>query len=102
MGTVYRAVDRLTRQHIALQRIDWEEYALSLSSTRTLYPSRGELNLALANEYKTLASLRHPHIISVLDYGFDADHQPYFTMDLLENAQTLLKTCTGKPMEQQI
>ena len=30
------------------------------------------------------------NLISVLDYGFDAERQPYFTMDLLPAAQTIL------------
>jgi serine/threonine protein kinase len=45
--------------------------------------------MALAQEFRTLAALRHPHIISVLDYGFVKQSQPFFTMELLENAQTL-------------
>ena len=45
--------------------------------------------LALAHEFRTLASVRHPHIISVLDYGFAARGQPFFTMQLLEHAHTL-------------
>jgi len=47
--------------------------------------------LALAREFHTLASLRHPHIISVLDYGFDRDGQPFYTMELLEGAKPLLR-----------
>jgi tetratricopeptide (TPR) repeat protein len=46
--------------------------------------------VALAQEFKILASLRHPNIISVLDYGFSQAHQPYFTMELLEDADDLL------------
>ena len=42
-----------------------------------------ELRLALAHEFRTLASFRHPNIISVLDYGFDAARNPYYTMELL-------------------
>ena len=48
------------------------------------------LRFALAQEFRTLASLRHPNIISVLDYGFDAERQPYFTMELLVGARPLL------------
>lgn len=50
-----------------------------------------ELRLALAREFQTLASVRHPNIISVLDYGFDENGGPYFTMELLENAETILE-----------
>lgn len=44
--------------------------------------------LALTQEFATLAGLRHPHIVSVLDYGFDGPH-PFFTMELLRNTQGL-------------
>ena len=56
--------------------------------------------MALAQEFRTLASLRHPHIISVLDYGFAAKNQPLFTMELLENARSLRLASKGLPLEQ--
>lgn len=42
--------------------------------------------LALENEFRTLGSLRHPSIVSVLDYGFDSAEGPYLTMELLAHA----------------
>lgn len=56
--------------------------------------------MALAEEFRTLASLRHPHIISVLDYGFTARGQPFFTMELLENARILSADSQGLPLAQ--
>jgi len=56
--------------------------------------------MALAPEFRTLASLRHLHIISVLDYGFIARSQPFFTMELLENGRSLSTACQGLPLEQ--
>jgi serine/threonine protein kinase/tetratricopeptide (TPR) repeat protein len=47
--------------------------------------------LSLAREFRVLASLRHPNIISVLDYGFDEELLPYYTMELLERAQTIVE-----------
>ena len=47
------------------------------------------LRLALANEFHTLSSLRHPNIVSVLDYGFSVDGQPFFTMELRLDGQGL-------------
>jgi tetratricopeptide (TPR) repeat protein len=93
MGTVYRALDRFTGETVALKRVTVSGDNLEFASR----PSRGnssDFRLALAQEFKTLASLRHPNIIGVLDYGFDASpsdgqRQPYFTMMLLENAETL-------------
>ena len=40
--------------------------------------------LALAQEFKVLASLRHPNIISVLDYGFD-ERNGLFTGKMLRD-----------------
>jgi serine/threonine protein kinase len=130
MGVVYKALDRLTGNQIALKRIalsrepslpgsvggaSGEPAGPSIDPTlgfeRTMlgpvfsantvaaYPPSPQgsvqndelLRLGLAQEFRTLASLRHPHIISVLDYGFDSDQQPYFTMELLCDAAPLLE-----------
>ena len=45
--------------------------------------------MALANEFRFLASLRHPNIVSVLDFGFDENRFPYFTMDWLAHARPI-------------
>ncbi|MDX1996055.1 MAG: serine/threonine-protein kinase PknK, partial [bacterium] len=91
MGAVYRAVDRLTGQLVALKRVLNTEDVLELTSSYNM----GDFRLALAQEFKMLASLRHPNIIEVLDYGFDDERQPYFTMELLENAPTILDAAQG-------
>jgi serine/threonine protein kinase len=57
------------------------------------------LRLTLAREFRLLSSLRHPNIISVLDYGFDERLEPYFTMELLERAETIMKAGRAKPLE---
>ncbi|MBE2267841.1 MAG: AAA family ATPase, partial [Anaerolinea sp.] len=87
MGIVYRAHDRLTGRHVALKRV----YASVDSLVFNSRSSDMDIRLALAHEFQALASLRHPNIISVLDYGFSADHIPYFTMELLDNSRTLLR-----------
>jgi len=84
MGTVYRAYDRLTGKHVALKRVKLAEDAAE--GTTIDYSSMSDLFEALANEFQVLASLRHPHIIDVLDYGFDDTRQPYFTMSLVRDA----------------
>ncbi len=97
-GVVYRAEDRLIGDIIALKR-------LTTPTDQLMFASRGQEthpNLSLAQEFRTLASLRHPHIISVLDYGFDHNRQPYFTMELLENPSTILEAGEGKPVETRI
>jgi len=86
MGAVYRAHDRLTDVHVALKQVTVPNEQLVTNSVPD--PSR-QSQIALASEFRTLASLRHPHIISVLDYGFDETQFPYFTMELLESARPI-------------
>ncbi|MBX3062869.1 MAG: DUF2791 family P-loop domain-containing protein [Anaerolineae bacterium] len=82
MGAVYRVKDRLTAQIVALKQV-------TVRPQDQQFPSLLDYRLALANEFRTLASLRHPHIIHVYDYGFDNDDLPYFTMELLDRARPL-------------
>src|SRR5258708_3702243 len=89
MGRVYRALDALSRQMVALKQV------LDLSGHL-------DTRLALAQEFRTLASLRHTNIISVLDYGFDAQHFPFYTMDYLHNAQTFLEAGRDQPLAVQV
>lgn len=97
MGAVYRATDRLTGQAVALKRV-----AAAPGSEQVSTGSGQDFRLALAQEFKILASLRHPHIISVLDYGFDEQRQPYYTMELLDGAATILEAGRGKPLIEQV
>lgn len=92
MGTVYRAVDQLTGETVALKRV-------TIQPERLLFNSKSatQARLAVAHEFRVLASLHHPHIIQVLDYGFDAQHMPYFTMTLLENAQPITHAAQRLP-----
>lgn len=69
---------------------------------RTPSPALQALRVHLTQEFRTLASLRHPHIVSVLDYGFDRDRQPYFTMEFLEDAIPLDKAARGLPFAVQV
>src|SRR5262249_54517974 len=63
--------------------------------------SRG-YRLLLAQEFGLLSSLRHPNIVSVLDYGFDDDRMPYFTMDLEEGGVPLTAAGAGQPLNVQV
>lgn len=101
MGIVYRVYDRLTGRFVALKQMGIAPEELMFAS-RPRSKSTNTLLLALANEFRTLASLHHPHIISVLDYGFDRAQRPYFTMELLEHPQTLLKAAKGQPLTRQV
>ncbi|MBN1444142.1 MAG: protein kinase, partial [Planctomycetes bacterium] len=67
-GRVYRALDRLSRKEVALKRL----------------AAGGEAGgrLLAAEEFRFLASHRHPHLARVFDYGLAPDGRPYFTMEL--------------------
>lgn len=99
MGIVFRAIDRLSGHEVALKRVKVQTDNLNYmtrNETGNTSQLETEMRLALAHEFQTLASLRHPNIISVLDYGFDKDKQPYFTMPLLEGAVELDDAVEGQ------
>ena len=100
MGIVYRTLDRLTGEKVALKRLTVPGEHLDFLS-RTTYADTDDIRLVLAQEFRMLASLRHPHIISVLDYGFDLHGQPYFTMELLEDSHSLLAFGQDQPLKNQ-
>lgn len=98
MGYVYRAVDRLTGQTVALKSIS------------APFEDRGDdqlphneglelLRLSLAQEFRLLAGLRHPNVISVLDYGFDAIQRPYLVLELLPSARTINEAAQNLSIE---
>src|SRR5690606_26301093 len=58
--------------------------------------------MILANEFRTLSSLRHPNIISVLDYGFDEDNRPFFTMNLLKDSLQITTYSNRRPLRTKI
>jgi tetratricopeptide (TPR) repeat protein len=93
MGSVYRALDRSTGRVVTLKRLHEEGNGL---------PASGDSRLALAQEFRLLASLRHPNIISVLDYGFDGERVPFLAMDLEENAQNIVEAAQGQSLAVQV
>ncbi len=98
MGVVYRAKDILTGNSVALKQV-------TVPTDQLLFASGGEssnLDLALAQEFRALAALRHPHIISVYDFGFDQRRQPYFTMEYVAGGQTILEAGDKIPLENKI
>ena len=56
----------------------------------------------LASEFRTLATLHHPNVVSVLDYGFDEAGQPYYAMELLPSDRTILVAGAGRPYEERV
>ncbi len=97
MGTVYRAHDLLMNTEVALKQVTTPKEQLVTSSVPD--PTK-QSHMALASEFRTLASLRHPHIISVLDYGFDTLQYPYFTMELLPSAYQIVEIAYGMSVDE--
>lgn len=95
MGAVYEAFDRLTGLSVALKRVHVPTTQLRFASFSGNAQVQ-EMFLALAHEFRLMSSLRHPHVNSVLDYGFDQDRQPYYTMDLLQNAKSIFRATWGQ------
>ena len=91
MWSVYRVLDRLTGSIVTLKK-------LNVSGSGAVAPDGPDNRVTLAQEFKFLASLQHPNIINVLDYGFDEDLEPFFTMDLRENARTIIEAGAGQPL----
>lgn len=91
MGAVFRAVDHLTGETVALKQV----------VATAMQPTTPEFRLALAHEFQALAALRHPHIVAVRDYGFEADH-PYFTMELLPQARSFVAAAQFLSLDQKI
>jgi len=79
MSIVHRAEDRLTGSLVALKQVILSDEGESGGQSHLL---------ALTREFRVLASLRHPYIIPVYDYGFE-NGAPYLAMQLLENAQPI-------------
>lgn len=94
MGTVHRALDKLTNQIVALKRVR----VFNAGDGQTAL----DVRLALAQEFRLMATLRHPNIISVLDYGFDRDGHPFFTMDLFEGAVDVMTATEGATLHEKI
>ncbi|MBI1282700.1 MAG: AAA family ATPase [Anaerolineaceae bacterium] len=108
MGVVYRAYDRLTGQTVALKRVlpattDNQPGFSTLKDNVWSSPKYVMHRVAISREFRTLASLRHPYIISVLDYGFEEEEgSPFFTMDYLGNAQNIAEYGSQQPFGIQV
>src|SRR6186713_108239 len=66
IGVVHRALDLATGREVAL---------------KIMPRARGATNLR--GEFVALARLRHPNVVSVLDYGLTDAGDEYFTMELV-------------------
>lgn len=73
MASVWRVVDEVTGDELALKHAD---------GGRGKARDGDRIDVRFRREFHTLASLRHPRIVRVLDFGIDPAG-PYYTMDLL-------------------
>ncbi|MCI0713442.1 MAG: protein kinase, partial [Chloroflexi bacterium] len=87
MGVVFQAIDRLSGQMVALKQVHVPVQQLFFQSRSSI----ADHHLALAQEFRVLSTLRHPHIISVYDFGFTDEKLPFYTMELLDNPLPLTK-----------
>jgi tetratricopeptide (TPR) repeat protein len=87
MGQIFRAVHLLDGRPVALKLVRVEDQREAVTRN---------YRFALAREFQTLASLHHPNIIRVQSYGFDELLGPYFTMELLEEALTIVAAGAGR------
>lgn len=101
MGTVYRASHRLTGRAVAVKLVRGsidEEVPSPRKRPSSQTTESIESRLALAREFQVLASLHHPNIVQVLDYGFDEACGPYLSMELLPSPQSIVvASCAATP-----
>jgi serine/threonine protein kinase/Tfp pilus assembly protein PilF len=97
-GIVNLGFDRLMQHPVALKRLLLPAELLELIDR----PDRLRILFSLAKEFQTLASLKHPYVISVLDFGFDDNQQPYLVMEYIENSQSIIEYIQNKPERKKI
>lgn len=87
LGAVYKAFDTRMNREVAIKRIsvNAEDPSLQEESTKQLIKEAG-----------ALASLQHPHIVTVYDVGQDEDG-PYVVMELI-TGKTLDETIERAPL----
>jgi serine/threonine protein kinase len=129
MGRVYRVYDRLLSRELALKQVLFpllsedslaptsvtarlaaavrepsqhigQPAAESTLRSRTGAPPLAHLKV-LTEEFRMLASLHHPHVVRVFDYGCDRQGHPFFTMELLPTAQPLLQFARSRSIAEQ-
>jgi serine/threonine protein kinase len=87
MGEVYRASRRILGDEVAI---------------KVMHPSRdggNELRHRFLRESRACARLRHPNIVSILDFNVDGLGQPYMVMELLSGPSLREEIEVSGPME---
>ncbi len=101
MGAVWRVYDRLEQNEVALKQVLIPEKQLAFASKGDT-DDLEKIRLNLAREFSLLATLRHPYILSVLDFGFDDKGHPFYTMTLLEGSMDFKSYAEGLPQNEKI
>jgi WD40 repeat protein len=83
MGEVYRAYDMRRGHHVALKRL-------------SLADPDDEVRARFRRECHLLATLRHPHVVEILDYG-EIDGQPYLATMLVDGTDLGRLLARGVP-----
>ena len=124
MGVTYKVRDRLTNEVVTLKQgvspsLEWSEEKPTTREQPTSRRAAGgrrrwlgedttkgvgssHRRMALAREFSVLASLRHPNVIQVLDYGFDDVYRPYMIMELVDEARDLVTAASGRPLAERV
>ena len=71
LGDAERAIDRVTGRLVTIQNIALPDGTDTDSEAR----------VSLARAFRELASLRHPNLVGLLDFGFSHDGAPYLVLD---------------------
>lgn len=92
MGRVLKAYDKLEGRTVAIKQVKNTNFLqLHDDPYETIHSSQ----VALIQEFQILASLRHPNIISVLDYGLEkpaeGNPSPYFVMEYMQGGRGIVE-----------
>jgi serine/threonine protein kinase/tetratricopeptide (TPR) repeat protein len=90
----HRAVDKLTGDVVTIVRVEAPRDPAAPDSTTD--------RIIHLRRFQALTPLRHPHLIGVLDCGFDDEQKPYFVLDLREQTESLLQAARHKPLALQL
>lgn len=116
-GVVYLATDRVTGTRVALRVVTspvLQPVAARGDRRGSGQPkptdswlgrtqrSRISGRLDLSRQLRMIASLHHPNLVGVLDYGFDGEMRPYYTQRIVEDCKGLLESGRGLPFEIQV
>ncbi len=100
-GVVYLATDRLTGAPVALRVV----------TAPVFHPAGGRrrdddgpepIRLRLSRQLRRIASLHHPNLVGVLDYGFDAEKRPFYTQRVIEKHRDLLAAGRGQSFDRRV